>query len=163
MRNEDLSFRPKPADHLIVQCVDDELLIYDTEKNKAHCLNSGMRAVWEHCDGKNSLIDILKSLQRKDGKHFTIDYVRLAIKRLLNEQLLEVNVASSLLPAISRRNVIRKIGAGALIALPVIVSVAIPTPAEAASCFDIGHLCTSNTQCCSGHCGLAGIKLACLP
>src|SRR5262245_20800059 len=132
MTNEERGFRPKPVKNLVVQSLDDELLIYDTNRNKAHCLNSGMRAVWEQCDGKSNLINILENLQKKNVKHLTIDYVRLALQQLLNEQLLEPSPANSVLTGISRREVFRKIGAGALIALPVIASVAIPTPAEAA-------------------------------
>src|SRR6185295_11975632 len=114
MTNENWSFRPRPVNHLIIQKLDDELLIYDTNKNKAHCLNSGLRAVWEQCDGKSSLSDILQNLQKKNGKRLTINYVRLAIKQLLNEQLLEADTSNSILKDVSRRDVMRKIGTGVL-------------------------------------------------
>jgi hypothetical protein len=35
--------------------------------------------------------------------------------------------------------------------------------AQAASCFPLLHACTNNGQCCSGHCGLSGVSLVCLP
>jgi hypothetical protein len=122
-----------------------------------------MRVVWEQCDGKNSLTNILDNLQMKNGRHLTIGYVQLALKRLTDEGLLNAGADNSILNGISRRSVIKKIGAGGLVALPIIASIAIPTPAEAASCFGLGHLCHSGSQCCSGHCGIAGVSLVCLP
>jgi hypothetical protein len=163
MTHEERDFRPRPVSHLVVQCLDDELLIYDTKEDKAHCLNPGMWAVWEQCDGESSLLEILDKLQKKNDRRLTIDHVRLAIKQLLNAQLLEVTPSNTILNGLSRRQIMRKMGKGALVALPVIASVAIPTPAEAASCFGLLHVCSSSSQCCSGHCGVSGIKLLCLP
>ena len=40
---------------LIVKEVDGEILIYDRETNKAHCLNQTAAKVWEHCDGKTTV------------------------------------------------------------------------------------------------------------
>jgi len=163
MTNEDGHFRPRPVDHLIIQNLDDELLIYDTSNNKAHCLNSSLRAVWEQCDGNRSLPDIVANLQKTYGRQFSSDHVRLALKQLRSQRLLQNDLPNSKLKGISRRDVVRKIGRGALAAVPLIASVAIPTPAEAASCFSLGHLCSSGSQCCSGHCGVSGVSLVCLP
>ena len=40
---------------LVMQDVDDELLIYDLQTDKAHCLNRSAVLVWKLCDGTNSI------------------------------------------------------------------------------------------------------------
>ena len=37
---------------LVVQEMPDEVLIYDLDTNKAHCLNQTAAFVWKSCDGK---------------------------------------------------------------------------------------------------------------
>ncbi|MBA3352846.1 MAG: PqqD family protein, partial [Blastocatellia bacterium] len=43
---------------LVVQEVPDEVLVYDLETNKAHCLNQSAAMIWRSCDGKNSVSEI---------------------------------------------------------------------------------------------------------
>jgi hypothetical protein len=161
---QERDWRPAQASHLVIQQLDEELLIYDTVRNKAHCLNSSMREVWERCDGHSSFLDIVKSLSKKNGKAWNADIVRLALKQLVNKRLLENHpLVTADWKHVSRRHVMKKIGVGALVALPVIASVAIPTPAEAASCLGLLQPCTTNAQCCSGNCGVQDISLVCLP
>ena len=39
---------------LIIQEVDSEILIYDQETDKAHCLNPTAAKVWNYCDGETT-------------------------------------------------------------------------------------------------------------
>jgi hypothetical protein len=52
----------------------------------------------------------------------------------------------------SRREAVKRIGLGAAIALPVIVSITSPTAAHAGSCLPSGASCGAPIQCCSGIC-----------
>lgn len=45
---------------LVIQEMPDEILVYDLETNKAHCLNETAAFVWKACDGRNSIADITK-------------------------------------------------------------------------------------------------------
>ena len=42
---------------LIIQEVDSEILIYDQNTDKAHCLNQTAANVWKYCDGETTLAD----------------------------------------------------------------------------------------------------------
>ena len=52
---------------LVVQEVPDEVLVYDLDTNKAHCLNKTAAAVWQSCDGKTSVPEIAKFLSSEMG------------------------------------------------------------------------------------------------
>jgi len=46
---------------LVIQEMPDEVLVFDTETNKAHCLNETAAFVWKSCNGTNSVADITQS------------------------------------------------------------------------------------------------------
>ena len=48
---------------LVVQEMPDEVLVYDLDTNKAHCLNNSAALVWRACDGTNSVADIDASVR----------------------------------------------------------------------------------------------------
>lgn len=55
---------------LVVQEMPEEVLVYDLETNKAHCLNQSAAFVWKSCDGKNSVMDIVREFERRSGKGY---------------------------------------------------------------------------------------------
>ena len=50
---------------LVVQEMPDEVLIYDLDTNKAHCLNQTAAFVWKSCDGKNTVERIAGMLEKE--------------------------------------------------------------------------------------------------
>ena len=119
---------------LVIQEVPDEVLVYDTETNKAHCLNRTAAMVWRSCDGTRSVSDIAAHLGSVSGEAVTDDLVWLAIDQLNSNDLLEKNIRADF-NGLSRRDVIKRIGLTSMVALPVIASlVAPPTALAAASC-----------------------------
>jgi hypothetical protein len=108
---------------LLVEAVDDELLIFDLETNNAHALNSPAASVWRACDGTRGV----KELQSECG--LSEDELRLALDQLRERGLLADE------PGLSRRAMLRNVTvAGAAgVALPMIRSIAAPTPAMAQS------------------------------
>ena len=117
---------------LVVQEMPDEVLVYDLDSNKAHCLNDSAAVVWRACDGTNSVADIVKSFERTSGSKVTEDFVWLAIDQLNDNGLLEKGTASSFAGQ-SRRDVLKKIGLASMVALPVIASLVAPQSALAAT------------------------------
>jgi hypothetical protein len=84
-----------------------------------------------------------------------LDLVWLALDQLRKSKLLadDPEVTAQLTRrSISRREIIRRIGVGAVVALPLITSLVAPTPAQAATCVPSGQPCTTSAQCCSGLC-----------
>jgi hypothetical protein len=135
---------------LVVQEMPDEVLVYDLNTNKAHCLNQTAAKVWMAADGNTSVSQIAANL----GKGENEDLVWLAIDQLNETNLLESKVSSPF-GSQSRRDVIKKIGLASLVALPVIASLVAPQNALAAqSCNCVNNPnCTSqsgcSTKCCN--------------
>lgn len=127
---------------LVVQEMPDEVLVYDLNNNKAHCLNDSAAFIWRTCDGKNSVSDIVKEFESSSKGKVTEDFVWLAIDQLQENGLLE-NGIDSKFAGQSRRDVLKKIGLASLVALPVIASLVTPQSVMAAnSC-----ACTAPINC----------------
>jgi hypothetical protein len=137
---------------LVIQEMPEEVLVYDTNTNKAHCLNKTAAFVWKSCDGSHTINDIAGLMEEEFGTNVPDDLVWLAIDQLGKDDLLEV----SEIPAkgISRREVIRRIGIASVIALPVVASLVAPSSALAAvSCGCI------NPPACATQIGCASLVL----
>jgi hypothetical protein len=133
---------------LVVQEMPDEVLIYDLDTNKAHCLNQTAAFVWKSCDGKNTVKTITGLMQKEFAQKVDEDMVWLAIDQLSKESLLEAAVKTEL-SGLSRREVIKRIGYGAAIALPVVAMLSFPTQALAATC-PASQCGTQGTACGGG-------------
>lgn len=133
---------------LVVQEMPEEVLIYDLDTNKAHCLNKTAAFVWKSCDGNKSVADITKSFENDFGSTVDEDLVWLAIEQLGDKNLLNESLPTSF-KGQSRREVIKKIGFAAVIALPVVASLAAPSSALAsASCACVVPAdCAAQTGC----------------
>ena len=118
---------------LVVQEMPEEVLVYDTNANKAHCLNQTAALVWKACDGKNSVSDIVNNLEKEFNAPVPEDLVWLAIDQLSKDNLLESEVKTKF-EGVSRREVIKKIGFASLVALPVIGMLSFPQAALAVGC-----------------------------
>ena len=148
MKNADRLPRARTSD-LVIRELDDETLVYDTERDKAHCLNRTAALVWEQCDGKTTAREAARSLQSKFSASVDEDIVWLAVKQLERFHLIEPGKKS---PVVSRRTLMLKYAPAAL-ALPVIMSITAPTPAGVSSpnCGGQGAPCGgTNPPCCSG-------------
>lgn len=146
-------------DGLVVKELTDEVLVYDLHCDKAHCLNLTAAAVWKQCDGRSTATQIARRLSRReaglDAALINIDeqVVWLALEQLSRGHLLEEHALwSASIPRMSRREAIRGIGIGAAIALPVVVSITAPLPAQAGTCRARGQTCGTSSQCCSQAC-----------
>ena len=138
---------------LVVQELSGEILVYDRDRNKAHCLNSTAALVWQYCDGKTPVSQIARAIEEEISKPVDEDLVWLGIQQLSKTNLL---VERAALPShksgLSRREVMKRIGVAAAVALPVVTSIIAPTAAQAANCVTSGQPCTTSAQCCSGLC-----------
>ena len=124
-------------DELAVEEVQDETLVYDLKRHKAHCLNRTTALVWRRCDGQTSVADVAMLLEEQLAIPADEAVVWMALDRLDRTHLLSEPVT---LPAdrsqYSRRNVLRTLRrvAGISLLLPVIESIVAPRAAAAASC-----------------------------
>jgi Coenzyme PQQ synthesis protein D (PqqD) len=122
-------------DNLVVQEMDGEVLIYDLADNKAFCLNETSALVWQACDGKRSTAEISEIISQELNSPANEDLVWFALEQLKKEKLIE---NSEELPnnfaGMNRREVIKKVGLGTMIALPIISSLVSPVAAQVRSC-----------------------------
>ena len=151
MRDETAQVLPLArTDQLVVQVLPDEVLVYDLGRHEAHCLNKASAAVWKLCDGKTTVAEMSRRLGRELAAPVDYDFVWLALSQLRRFHLLEEGGGSLGALQVSRRDLVRKYLPAAL-ALPLILSVPAPTPAQAASkCGSSGDPCRSNDDCCPG-------------
>lgn len=136
-------------ENLVVQELDGEVLIYDLNTNKAFSLNETSSLVWQLCDGDKSVSEISESISRKLDSPANEDLVWLALEQLKKEKLIAngEEVVSNF-AGMSRREVIKKVGMGTMIALPLVSSLVAPAAVSA----------QSSGACAAGMCG---VSLAC--
>ena len=128
-------------DGLVVQEMPDEVLVYDLDTNKAHCLNESAAFVWKSCDGIKSVRDITKTYQAEFGQNVPEDMIWLALDQLGEKNLLEQQLKADF-QGQTRREVIKKVGLAAVVALPIVASLTAPTAAMAVACSGVRTSCT---------------------
>jgi hypothetical protein len=137
---------------LITKEVAGELIVYDRESDRVHCLNSTAAFVWTHCDGQTSVLTIARLLEDEIKMPVDPDLVLYALEQLNKSKLLDDSY-SVIAPkqTLSRRAVMR-LGMATALTVPLISSIVAPTAAEAASCLPTGSGCVSDSACCSNSC-----------
>lgn len=135
---------------LIVQRFDGEMLVYDLERLRAHCLNPAAALVWSACDGAATVEEVAGRLARDLGLPDDPALVQLALDQLDRAHLLEGRRRAA---RPSRRAVLARLGVAAavVVALPAVLSIVTPTAAQNSSCIPPGH-CSLATfgHCCNG-------------
>lgn len=144
-------------ENIVVQDLDDEILVYDLNKHKAFCLNGTAAFVWQMCDGKNDIGQISKGLAKKTKSTVNEDLIWLAIEQLKKDNLLaNPDQLVSGFEGMNRREVIKRIGLGTMVALPMVAGITAPLSVNAASLGRCGTACTTNANCASpSTCGAA--------
>lgn len=141
---------------LVIKEVDDEVLVYDLERDQAHCLNASAALIWQLCDGKTSIAQMATTFGQESNARPDPNLILLGLQDLRRNQLLEAAPSAGQSVAalgMSRREAVRRIGMGAAIALPLVISISAPTPVQAAvSCSARCKPCSTGAECCSGVC-----------
>lgn len=131
---------------LLVHELSGEVLVYDLDRHKAHCLNKTAALVWERCDGKTSVPQLVQQLETALKTPVDEEVVWLAVDQLGKSRLLQEKIAPETgRVRLSRRELIKRAGLGAALALPLVTSIIAPTAAQA------GSLCSA-VICNAGVC-----------
>lgn len=125
---------------LVIEELDDELLVYDLESHKAHCLNSTAALIWRHCDGKTGAAGIANRLRQESRILIDDEVVWVALRRLGKANLLRERVTppKEFEFGSSRRDLLKKL---ALVGGLSVVTIISPTAADAATG------CTTKVSC----------------
>ena len=136
---------------LVIQTVGNETLVYDLRSKQAHCLNETAAFVWSKCNGELSVEDIASFLAGATAS---------SLAQIAILQLSERNHLKEPVPRPScgwdRREMLKKIGAISVIAVPMIASIVAPPQALGS----LSCLCASNAECgvCgTTHCNTVGV------
>ena len=134
---------------LIVKQIGAEWVLYDEQTSTAHCLNGVAAEIWTACEEETSGTDIKVALrfERPDVRD---EDILASLNEMLKLGILEESTSSEAV-SVSRRELVRKLGLTAAIALPIaITSVLVPPAAATASCGHLGALCSGTKPCCPG-------------
>ena len=112
-------------EEIVVQELPDEVLVYDLKRHKAHCLNKTAAFIWQRCDGQTSVKELANMLGRESGSPVEEDVIWYALDKLGRAELLEEKINLPVKDAMSRRRMIRRLGA--LAAVPAVVSLVAPS------------------------------------
>lgn len=159
--NESVQRPAARAKGLVVRELDGELIIYDQDRDHAHCLNASAAMVFRHCDGKTSPAAIARRMSAE--LHASVDeaVVWSALDRLSKKQLLvdKLEIPPAITGGMSRREFVRNLSLTALIAIPAISSIVAPT-AQAQASQATDHLRCAQIQnkpdCTNAACTWAG-------
>ena len=96
---------------LVIEELDDELLVYDLERHKAHCLNSTAALVWRQCDGKTGVDGIAAHLRTETRMPIDDEVVLVALRKLGKANLLRerVTMPKAFEFGSSRRDLLKKL------------------------------------------------------
>lgn len=162
------------TDHLLVETIGEDVVVYDQISHSAHSLNQSAALVWRHCDGRTSIEEMATTISKAFGFPADAEIVWMALDRLERAKLLCTTPSRpGATPRLTRRQVVQRIGvAGAFaLLLPALATMAVPTPAMAQSgvvtpptCTEIGGRPIANEPCCPGllPSPLTGICMPCI-
>jgi hypothetical protein len=123
--------------NISTQQVGQELLVYDETRHKAFCLNATSAAIWKRCDGVHSIRQISAAATLELAAPVTDEMVLFALAELTADGLLHPESVPVRVPAMSRRQLVQRLGVGAAMMVPVVAAVMAPPAAQAYSgCFD---------------------------
>src|SRR5205807_5135635 len=104
------------------------------KNHKAHCLNKTAAFIWNHCDGTRTAAELAKLLEEACHNPVSEDLIWFALRGLSKAGLLRDRiVVPSTQSRISRRGAMRQLGFGALVAVPLVMSITAPTAMASAS------------------------------
>ena len=113
------AFRPRARQQgLLVSRIDCETVVYDLDTHEAHCLNPLASRLWERSDGRTTVAAM------QAAESVSEPQVLLGDRLLADARLLD-----SPPKYLSRRRALGRLGRAA--ALPVVLSIVVPTPAWA--------------------------------
>lgn len=125
----------------IERVADEILAVQDSTSSEAHALNQSAAAVFDLCDGQSSKAEMAAEIRRRTGLPEDEEIVDLALAELSDAGLVDLDGLEPL-PAVARRQLIRRLALSsvAVMTLPVVETVLLPSGAMAANVCAPHHL-----------------------
>ena len=113
------------------QHVDRETVVYDSRNSHGYCLNPMSSVVWRLCDGSRTNAQIATAATLEMQAAVTEELVQFAVEELRRDGLLESEEAVAVLVGLSRRELVKRLGIGAAVLLPIVTRLVVPPAALA--------------------------------
>ena len=139
--------------HLIAQDLGDELVVFNKSTNTAHLLDPQAASIFKAAANGCSIEDAVGLVGAGTDAQPT------AAAALAIADLATAGVIESLAPPVSRRSLLRTLGAAA--ATPMVISILAPTPAAAMSNLPLQAQCFPNDTCALD--AICDLGVCCLP
>jgi hypothetical protein len=122
---------------VLTETLDDELLVYDLDRDNATHLNRTAALVWRSCDGRRTVPELLALVVEQLGATADEDVVLMALDSLSEHGLISSGYEErgGAAVALSRRRFFRRVGVAGAAAVnaPVVYTLMVPTAAAALS------------------------------
>jgi len=131
---------------MIVEELDGDVIVYDTERNRAHALNRLAARIWKQCDGERTVSDLTSLLAVETTADVVVNcLLQLERLHLLSAGSLAIDEARTL----SRRQLLRgaSIGGAAVVLLPMVTSILAPSVEASSSCVGSNVDCRTKPCC----------------
>lgn len=129
MRHRDAPCRIR--EHLTIQQIGTETLVYDERRHLAFCLNESSSVIWSLANGERTIAQIGGAASLQLETPITEDLVLFALNQLREDGLLEPTPNAEVGKTISRRAMLQRLGAGGAMLLPIVSAIVAPTAAQA--------------------------------
>lgn len=119
------------------QRVGHETLLYDERRHQAFCLNRSSSVIWRLANGERTVAEMSVAASLELETPVSEEFVLFALEQMRMDGLVEPSKTAEVGPGISRRTMLKSLGAGGALLLPAIASIVAPTAAQAYSgCVD---------------------------
>jgi hypothetical protein len=126
----------------------DQVLVYDTKRNKVHLLDQATAGVVDSLERGETAEVIARKLEQRTGTSSGEDMLLLALDELAQAELTE-NIARETepMPELTRREILRRFAAIGTAALIPVVLTLTPNTALGQGSLACGQACTTTLQC----------------
>jgi hypothetical protein len=136
---------------LLVEELPEETVVYDRRHHEVHCLSRAAALVWNHCDGRTSPVQLAESLHQELTLPADLALVRLILEQLKALDLLVEQSPGDARAARRRRREVVKLLAHYGLGM-MVLTIAAPTMAQAASCGAKNQACCQPGNTCNAGC-----------
>lgn len=119
-------------DGLLEEKIQDETLLYDTERHRAIRLNPSALLLWKLCDGQTSASQAAQRLSQELGLPEDEELVWHGLAELKKENLLLGSLPAGA-GSVSRRDLVKRLGMTLAVGIPLVSAMVAPLPAAAQS------------------------------
>lgn len=146
-------------EEIVERVIDSEVLVYDLKTDQAHSLNKSASILRNICDSKKTLDEIVHEFERETNQTNAEEIVKVGLNELIERDLIHGDMIKN---ALDRRKLLKKTALVGAAALPVVMSIVVPTAVQAQSALPPGAPCQNSPQCANSQCvGVGGGNKIC--